>query len=300
MEARASAGPTCMLEGSFTLNRTNLRGIITATATFVATAGVVAGIAKGVERFTADDSAVHATFATDVPRTAAELESWRRAVLAGDDTKRELEAAAREIAEEKRRQAIEEKRRAEEAQRRKAEEEKRRKAEEEKARKEAEARKKAEEEARQRAEKEARKEAEAKAEERREAEAAAKKKEEKAARKGDSGSSGGSTKAARSASTGSPKAIGRELVAAKGWSSGQFACLEKLWTRESNWRVNAQNPSSGAYGIPQALPGSKMATFGSDWRTNPRTQIKWGLSYIAERYGTPCGAWSAFQSKGWY
>jgi hypothetical protein len=95
---------------------------------------------------------------------------------------------------------------------------------------------------------------------------------------------------------GSSKAIARGMVS----DDAQFACLVALWNRESGWRVNAQNRSSGAYGIPQALPGSKMASAGSDWRTNPATQIKWGLGYIKGRYGTPCGAWSAFQSKGWY
>lgn len=96
------------------------------------------------------------------------------------------------------------------------------------------------------------------------------------------------------------QAIARSLLAAHGWGDDQFGCLVQLWGHESGWRTNAGNPSSGAYGIPQALPGSKMAAFGADWATNPTTQIKWGLSYISGRYGTPCGAWDAFQSKGWY
>ena len=98
---------------------------------------------------------------------------------------------------------------------------------------------------------------------------------------------------------GSAQAIGRELAAARGWGDDQFACLVQLWNRESGWRVNAANPS-GAYGIPQALPGSKMASVGADWQTNPATQITWGLNYIAGRYVTPCGAWEAFSAKGWY
>ena len=97
-----------------------------------------------------------------------------------------------------------------------------------------------------------------------------------------------------------PRAIARSMVAARGWSSGQFDCLNALWTKESNWNPYAQNPSSGAYGIPQALPGSKMGTVASDWRTNPATQITWGLNYIAGRYGTPCGAWSHSQVHNWY
>jgi murein DD-endopeptidase MepM/ murein hydrolase activator NlpD len=97
-----------------------------------------------------------------------------------------------------------------------------------------------------------------------------------------------------------PKAVARLLVAQQGWSSSQFSCLESLWERESGWNYKARNPSSGAFGIPQALPGPKMAKAGSDWRTNPVTQIRWGLDYIADRYGTPCGAWGHSESAGWY
>jgi hypothetical protein len=100
-------------------------------------------------------------------------------------------------------------------------------------------------------------------------------------------------------SPGSAQAIAQQLLAARGWGNDQMSCLVQMWNRESGWRVNAAN-GSGAYGIPQALPGSKMAAFGSDWQTNPKTQIEWGLSYIAGRYGTPCGAWSSWQSNGWY
>ena len=77
-------------------------------------------------------------------------------------------------------------------------------------------------------------------------------------------------------------------------------CLNKLWNKESGWNYKATNPSSGAYGIPQSLPGSKMASEGSDWKTNPATQIKWGLGYIEGRYDTPCGAWAHSQDVGWY
>ncbi|MDT7570957.1 MAG: resuscitation-promoting factor RpfB [Actinomycetota bacterium] len=102
----------------------------------------------------------------------------------------------------------------------------------------------------------------------------------------------------RTVSYGSPRAIARAMLAERGWS-GQFGCLDSLWSRESGWRVHASNPS-GAYGIPQALPGSKMASAGSDWRTNPATQIRWGLGYIAAAYGSPCSAWRHSQSTGWY
>jgi hypothetical protein len=85
-----------------------------------------------------------------------------------------------------------------------------------------------------------------------------------------------------------------------GWAPSQFQCLNQLWKRESNWNPHAMNASSGAYGLAQALPGSKMASVGSDWRTNPVTQIKWGLHYIQDRYGSPCGAWGHSQAYGWY
>jgi uncharacterized protein YabE (DUF348 family) len=98
---------------------------------------------------------------------------------------------------------------------------------------------------------------------------------------------------------GSAQDIGKQLAAQRGWGDDQFSCLYQLWSNESGWRVDAQN-ASGAYGIPQALPGDKMAAYGSDWETNPSTQIKWGLAYIAGRYGTPCDAWSFWQSNGWY
>ena len=89
------------------------------------------------------------------------------------------------------------------------------------------------------------------------------------------------------------------MLGSFGFSTSQFGCLNDLWMRESGWRWNAAN-ASGAYGIPQALPGSKMASAGADWLTNPATQIKWGLGYIKNLYGTPCGAWGHETSYGWY
>lgn len=99
---------------------------------------------------------------------------------------------------------------------------------------------------------------------------------------------------------GTAQAIAYEMVMARGWGDGEFACLVALWNKESGWRVNAYNASSGAYGIPQSLPGDKMATAGADWETNPATQITWGLGYISGRYGTPCGAWDHSTAVGWY
>jgi resuscitation-promoting factor RpfB len=95
------------------------------------------------------------------------------------------------------------------------------------------------------------------------------------------------------------KAQARSMVAARGWDSTQYSCLVSLWNKESGWRVHAANPS-GAYGIPQALPGAKMASAGPDWQDSAHTQINWGLGYIASHYGTPCGAWAHSQATNWY
>ncbi|MEU4421951.1 transglycosylase SLT domain-containing protein [Actinoplanes sp. NPDC024001] len=94
--------------------------------------------------------------------------------------------------------------------------------------------------------------------------------------------------------------IGCALMLDKGFKLDQFPCLDKLWKKESGWNYKATNRSSGAYGIPQALPGTKMASAGDDWKTNPATQIKWGLGYIKGRYNTPCAAWNHSQNVGWY
>jgi hypothetical protein len=98
--------------------------------------------------------------------------------------------------------------------------------------------------------------------------------------------------------TGNP-AVGCTLLLQAGFPISQMGCLYNLWMHESHWNVSSAN-SSGAFGIPQALPGIKMAAYGADWRTNPATQIKWGLGYIKGRYGNPCGGWSHFQQYNWY
>lgn len=97
-----------------------------------------------------------------------------------------------------------------------------------------------------------------------------------------------------------PRSLAKPLVAAQGWSDSEYQCLVLLWNRESQWNPYAENSSSGAYGIPQALPGSRMASAGADWRTNPITQINWGIGYIKGRYGTPCSAWAHSNAVGWY
>ena len=96
------------------------------------------------------------------------------------------------------------------------------------------------------------------------------------------------------------KDVASSMLAGYGWDDSQFSCLENLWNRESGWNYQAENASSGAYGIPQALPGSKMSAVAEDWATNPTTQITWGLGYISGRYGSPCSAWAHSESVGWY
>ena len=139
------------------------------------------------------------------------------------------------------------------------------------------------------------------------AEAAAKKKAAEKAAKAESSSSGGGSTTEFSGDIPAScdeysgnRAIGCTLMLDAGFGIGQFSCLNKLWDRESNWNERAENRSSGAYGIPQSLPGSKMASVADDWRTNPATQIKWGLGYIKGRYDTPCGAWGHSEDVGWY
>ena len=96
------------------------------------------------------------------------------------------------------------------------------------------------------------------------------------------------------------KAYAMGALGSYGWGQDQFQCLNRLWERESGWRTNATNPSSGAYGIAQAYPASGYASAGSDWLSNYRTQVNWGLSYISGRYGSPCAAWDHSESVGWY
>jgi hypothetical protein len=128
----------------------------------------------------------------------------------------------------------------------------------------------------------------------------------KAANQASQGSSGGSSGSGEQISQAAPpdpgtaQQIGYQMLPSFGYNqTTQWTCLLNLWNRESGWLWDAENPS-GAYGIPQSLPGSKMASAGSDWQTNPATQIKWGLGYIGSVYGTPCGAWDHEVDDGWY
>lgn len=97
-----------------------------------------------------------------------------------------------------------------------------------------------------------------------------------------------------------PRSIAQSMLAEYGWSADQFPCLDDLWIGESQWQVDAENPTSGAYGIPQSLPAEKMASAGADWETNPETQIEWGLGYIQDRYGSPCAANDFKAANNWY
>ena len=114
------------------------------------------------------------------------------------------------------------------------------------------------------------------------------------------GASGTTGPPAAPPNPGTAQSIAYNMLSSFGWSpQTYFSCLNNIWTRESGWMYNAENPS-GAYGIPQALPGSKMASAGADWMTNPATQIKWGLGYIKSTYGDPCSAWAFWQAHSYY
>ncbi len=102
------------------------------------------------------------------------------------------------------------------------------------------------------------------------------------------------------AASGSPQQIAEAMLGSFGWPSSQFSCLDPLWAQESGWSVTAYNSGTGAYGIPQALPGYRMASAGPDWQTDAATQIRWGLQYIQATYGSPCAAWDHEQATGWY
>ncbi len=112
--------------------------------------------------------------------------------------------------------------------------------------------------------------------------------------------SGGQVTETEDLSSQDPRTIARAMLADFGFGSDQFSCLDALYNSESGWNIHADNPSSSAFGIPQALPGSKMAAAGPDWENNAATQIRWGLGYIKSSYGTPCGAWSFKQGHNWY
>ena len=112
--------------------------------------------------------------------------------------------------------------------------------------------------------------------------------------------SGGQVTRTEDLSSQDPRSVAKALLPQFGFSADQFSCLDEIYSQESGWNTHADNPSSSAYGIPQALPGSKMASAGPNWENDAATQIKWGLGYIKGRYGSPCSAWGFKQSHGWY
>ncbi|WP_028813089.1 hypothetical protein [Streptomyces flavidovirens] len=142
---------------------------------------------------------------------------------------------------------------------------------------------------------EAKAEAEAEAKAKAEAEAKEREEEKQAAASRSATRSASSFSAQGSYTVAEVQAMARQMV-----PGDQFQCFSNIVNHESTWNYRASNPSSGAYGLVQALPGSKMSSAGADWQTNPATQIKWGLNYMDERYGSPCGAWSFWQANHWY
>ena len=175
------------------------------------------------------------------------------------------------------------------------------KMEEERKAKEEEEKRIAEEKAKAEAEQKAKEEAEAEQKAKEEAEAKKKAEELRIAQSKQVTSRGGTSVRAATGTKAEYQAYAKNLcINTYDWTENDFNCLVKLWERESNWNPNAHNKSSGAHGICQALPASKMASEGSDYMTNYKTQIRWGLKYIKNRYGTPANAWAHSQQKGWY
>lgn len=242
------------------VSRISVRGFAVASATAVTTVGAVVGVASG-NSLPANGDNLETTAADATLLADIPVGEQAQVQVASLTQQADAQAAAADTAARKS---------AEEAARLQAA-------------KDAEAKKQAAEEQAQR-EAEARKAKEA--EEAREA-------EERASRS--AVRDAGSFSAQSSYTISEVQAIARQMV-----PGDQFQCFSNIVDHESSWNYRAQNPSSGAYGLVQALPGTKMASAGADWQTNPATQIKWGLSYMNDRYGSPCGAWSFWQANRWY
>ncbi|MFI0737149.1 transglycosylase SLT domain-containing protein [Streptomyces sp. NPDC021100] len=245
------------------MSRISVRGFAVASATAVTTVGAVVGVAQGDEQGKTTTGGVQAAAADTT--LLAELPAGQNAVQTASLTEQAdtQVGVAQTIA----------KKEAEEAARKQA-------AEDASAKKEA-------------AEAAAKKEAEEKAKEKAEKDREKKDKDEVASRSATRDSVDIPVKGSYSAAE--VQAIARQIVPAD-----QFQCFSNIVNNESSWDYTATNASSGAYGLVQALPAEKMSSAGADWRTNPATQIKWGLSYMNERYHSPCGAWSFWQANSWY
>ncbi|MFD4996325.1 transglycosylase SLT domain-containing protein [Streptomyces buecherae] len=255
-----------MLEGN-RVSRISVRGFAVASATAVTTVGAVVGVASGSDKGSTTEPveavAADATILAEIPAGQQAQVQTASLTQQADVQSTAADAEAKKSAEESARKQ---------------------------AAKDASAKKAAAEKAeKERAEKEA---AKKKAAEEREKE----KKEEAASRSASRDSvSTSSFPQQGSYSVAEVQAIARQIVPAD-----QFQCFSNIVNHESTWNYKATNPSSGAYGLVQALPASKMSSAGADWRTNPATQIKWGLSYMNGKYQSPCGAWSFWQSNHWY
>nr|WP_185028797.1 transglycosylase SLT domain-containing protein [Streptomyces candidus] len=253
-----------MLEGN-RVSRISVRGFAVASATAVTTVGAVVGVASGDPQSSSDNNFEAAAADTTL---LAEIPAGQHAQVATASLAQQADVQAAAVDEAA-------KKNAEEAARIQA-------ASDAKAKKEAADKKAADEKA-----------AKEKAE-----------KAEKEAKERQEQGEVASRSASRDASSFEPqtsytvaevKAIARQIVPA-----GQFQCFSTIVNHESTWNYKAVNPSSGAYGLVQSNPGSKMASVAPDWRTNPATQIQWGLNYMNERYGSPCGAWDFWQDNRWY
>lgn len=242
------------------VSRISVRGFAVASATAVTTVGAVVGVATGNAAQATSDDNFEATAADSTLLADIPAGAQAQVQVASLAEQADVQAAAADATARKS---------VEEAARVKA-------AEDAEAKKKA-ADEKAEQEKKEREEREAREKAEA----------------ERASR--DAVRDASSFSAQGSYTVSEVKAIARQMVPA-----AQFQCFSNIVDHESTWNYRAQNPSSGAYGLVQALPGSKMSSAGADWQTNPATQIKWGLSYMNDRYGSPCGAWSFWQANRWY
>ncbi|MBT2489165.1 transglycosylase SLT domain-containing protein [Streptomyces sp. ISL-96] len=248
------------------MSRISVRGFAVASATAVTTVGAVVGVASGDTQPSNDNfevTAADTTLLADIPAGQQAQVQTASLTQQADAQAYAADVTAKKSAEESARLQA---------------------AKDAKSKKEA---------AEAKAEAEAEAEAEAKA--KAEAEAKEREEEKQAAASRSATRDASSFSAKGSYTVAEVQAMARQMV-----PGDQFQCFSNIVNHESTWNYQASNPSSGAYGLMQALPGSKMSSAGADWQTNPATQIKWGLNYMDERYGSPCGAWSFWQANNWY
>ncbi|GAA1513931.1 transglycosylase SLT domain-containing protein [Streptomyces albidochromogenes] len=246
------------------MSRISVRGFAVASATAVTTVGAVVGVASGDTQPSNDNfeaTAADTTLLADIPAGQQAQVQTASLTQQADAQAYAADVTAKKSAEESARLQA---------------------AKDAKSKKEA-------------AEAKAEAAAEAKAKAKAEAEAKEREEEKQAAASRSATRDASSFAAKGSYTVAEVQAMARQMV-----PGDQFQCFSNIVNHESTWNYQAQNPSSGAYGLVQALPGSKMSSAGADWQTNPATQIKWGLNYMDERYGSPCGAWSFWQANHWY